>query len=204
MEVREPEKLLVKVAEVLDKIGIQYCVTGGLAVSVWGRPRATFDIDVIVELFEHDIKLLHEALRKISQAGYFDEDSAKEAIFKNGEFNFIEPDSGFKIDFWVSKQNEYGKIQLARRCPKVIHGEKVFFVSAEDLLLSKLVWHKEGGSARQLDDIESILKISGSKLDFEYLKKWAIKFDVWDILENLKEDRCHCGSGKKYKKCHGA
>lgn len=203
MEIKEPEKLLIKIAEALDKIGISYCVTGGLAVSVWGRPRATFDIDIIVELFEPDIKTLHRALRTISRAGYFDEDAAKDALNRRGEFNFIEPESGLKIDFWVKKQDEYGRSQWARRRAEIIHGKKVFFVSAEDIILSKLQWYQKGGSTRQLEDIESILKISGDKLDLPYLKKWAAKLDVWKTLERLNQDVCPCGSGKKYKKCHG-
>lgn len=38
------EKLLIKIAEILEKLSVDYFVTGGFAVSVWGRPRATFDI----------------------------------------------------------------------------------------------------------------------------------------------------------------
>lgn len=185
MEIREPEKLLVKISVVLEKLDIQYCITGGLAVSVWGRPRATFDIDIVVEFFEPHIKLLHEALRKISAAGYFDEESAREAISQKGEFNFIEPDSGLKIDFWVRKQDEYGMNQWKRRCAKMIHGKKVFFISAEDLILSKLSWYKKSGSTRQLEDVESIVKISGKKLDRTYLREWAKKLDLAKLLNGF-------------------
>ena len=42
IETIDPGKLLVKIARILDELGIEYFVTGGFAVSVWGRPRATF------------------------------------------------------------------------------------------------------------------------------------------------------------------
>lgn len=36
-----PEKLLCKIAEILEKLRIPYIITGGFAVAVWGRPRFT-------------------------------------------------------------------------------------------------------------------------------------------------------------------
>ncbi len=40
-------------------------------------------------------------------------------------------------------------------------------------------------SSRQLEDVESILKISGEKLDMKYLKDWAKKLKVLNILNTL-------------------
>jgi len=34
----------------LDKLRIPYVLTGGLAVSYWGAPRTTHDIDIIIEI----------------------------------------------------------------------------------------------------------------------------------------------------------
>jgi len=43
METISPEKLLIKITKILESLNIKYFITGGFAVSVWGRPRATFD-----------------------------------------------------------------------------------------------------------------------------------------------------------------
>ena len=42
--------LLKRVASVLDGAGIDYMVTGALASGLNGEPRATHDIDLVVEL----------------------------------------------------------------------------------------------------------------------------------------------------------
>lgn len=183
MPIENPEKLLIVVAKVLDDVGIEYYVTGGFAVSIWGRPRATFDIDIVVALAEPKVKALGEALHRISQAGYFDEDVAREAIAHRGEFNFIEPDSGLKVDFWITKKNESARIRFKRRQPEMIGGRKVYVISAEDLILSKLEWYKKCESTRHLEDIESVLNISGEKLDWKYLRQWAAKLEVLPLLE---------------------
>ena len=89
METIDPRKLLLKVAPILDNLGINYFVTGGFAVTLWGRMRTTNDIDMVIQLVEPQIKPLAEALRKISTYGYIDDETALEAIRGKGEFNFI-------------------------------------------------------------------------------------------------------------------
>lgn len=169
----DPRKVVVKIADILHEVGIPYFITGGFAVSVWGRPRATFDIDIVVELVEPKVDALARALRKVYKAGYIDETSAKDAIRHQSEFNFIDPLTGLKIDFWVTKGDELSLLKFKRRIARKIGGKTVYFISPEDLILSKLVWYKMGESTRQLEDIESIVKISGKKLDMKYIRTWA-------------------------------
>ena len=116
---------------------------------------------------------------------YVDEDMMLRAVERKGEFNFIHIESGIKIDFWVLKDNEFSKTQIERRIPYIISGQRVYFVSPEDLILNKLLWHKETGSELQLGDIKSVLKLQ-KRLDWEYLRKWAKKYSTIKVLESLK------------------
>lgn len=177
-------RLLVKIAKILEGLKIKYCVAGGYAVSVWGRPRSTFDIDIVIKLRVEQVAAVAVKLRGLSKAGYIDENSAEGAAAKGGEFNFIHPESGLKIDFWVIKKDDkIGEQELKRRVPKKIDNQKIYFISPEDLILSKLRWHKESQSNRQLEDIESVLKFS--KMDLKYLKQQAIRQRTFDILSKL-------------------
>ena len=185
METINPEKLLLKVAPILDELEINYYVTGGFAVSVWGRPRATFDIDIVVKLIEPKIMPLARALRKISKYGYIDEQAANEALKRKGEYNFIEPETGIKVDFWITKGTETSKVEFERRVVKKINNQKVSFISPEDLILNKLTWYEKSQSSRHLEDAESIFKISGEKLDFDYLKKHVAKIGVSGLLKKF-------------------
>jgi len=180
----DPRYLLVKVAEVLDELSILYAVTGGMAVYVWGRPRFTADIDIVIQLREKDVECLALALEKLSKVSYVDTHTMRWALERHGEFNFIDGVSGIKVDFWVLAEGEFEESQLKRRVGKEVLGRTIFFVSPEDLILSKLRWHKEGGSSRQLEDVESIFRFN-KKLDFRYLRKWAKIHDTIDILESL-------------------
>lgn len=180
-----PSKLLTQVTAILDKLEIPYFITGGFAVSIWGRPRATFDIDIVIKLIEPEVPKLTKMLRSISEFGYVDEDTAKEAIRTNGEFNFIDPGIGVKVDFWVAKDDKVMNEEYRRIKKKEINERQVNFISPEDLILSKLRWYKISPSSRHLEDVESVLKISGDILDKDYLLEQSRKQDTWDELNKL-------------------
>ena len=185
MEIINPEKLLLKVTKILTELKIDYFITGGYAVSLWGRPRTTADVDIVIKIIEPKINPLTQALRKISKAGYIDEDIAKEAVKKRGEFNFIDPDTGLKVDFWITKGDKLGQLEFSRKTEKQIDGQKVYFISPENLILSKLEWYKQTESDRHLEDIRSILSVSGKKLDLDYLKRTAKDLGSLEILNKL-------------------
>jgi len=182
----EFEKLLVTTTGILKKLEIDYIVTGGAAVVYWGRPRFTADIDIVVELKNVHIGPLVRELRKaLGRAAYIDEDMIRSEQSRGGEFNVIQPGSGLKIDFFIVGKDPFEKARFSRAKTKKIGRQTVRFISPEDLILIKLLWHKEGGPAKQLEDIRSIIVIQGGKLDKTYLKKWAERQSTIDILNQI-------------------
>ncbi len=181
----ENTKLLIKLAKIFEDLAIPYFVTGGVATVIWGRPRFTADIDIVVQLVPQKLDQLATALLRIDKNVYLEKSMMSEALRLQGEFNFIHPASGLKVDFWILKNTPGDRIRLKRRVAKKISRQIVYFSSAEDLILSKLLWYKETHSTRQLEDIESILRISESKINFKYLKTWADQLNVLEILDKL-------------------
>ncbi len=175
-----PEELLLKIVEILERHKIPYLVTGGFAVAVLAKPRFTADIDIVIELAPQKIPQLAKDLLGIDKDVYVSEEAIKNAIEQEGEFNFIHPQTGLKIDFWV-KRYQFEKFE--RAIVKKIKGQNVRFISPEDLILSKLIWYKEGQGAKQLEDIESILEIA--KPNVNYIKNWAEKQSTIEVLETI-------------------
>ena len=56
---------LSKIIFVLDENGIEYAVCGGLALTIHGFPRATFDIDVLIRE-----EMLEKAFEAVKPNGY--------------------------------------------------------------------------------------------------------------------------------------
>jgi hypothetical protein len=181
----EQEKLLQKLGKIFKDLKIPYFITGGIATVVWGRPRFTADIDVVIQLVPQKLDKLAEKLLEIDKNVYLNKQSMREALERFGEFNFIHPASGLKVDFWILKNEPFDKARLKRRIAKKLNKQIIYFISPEDLILSKLLWCKKSNSTRHLEDVESILKISGSKIDFKYLRKQAIHLNVSATLKKL-------------------
>jgi len=178
----EIEDLLTKISGICDKLKIPYVITGGMAVSVWGRPRFTADIDIVVELISENTGLLAEELLKIDKDVYVSEEAMHEALIRKGEFNFVDPNSQLKVDFWIVG-DKFHEQEIKRAITKKIDGKKVNFISPEDLILSKLLWFQDSQSTRQLEDIKSVLAITN--VDLKYIKNWAKKHGTTEILNNL-------------------
>ncbi|MDP3785178.1 MAG: nucleotidyl transferase AbiEii/AbiGii toxin family protein [bacterium] len=183
----EQDDLVVKIASILEKLEIPYAVTGGIAVSVWGHPRFTADIDIAVELLPEKLEELARELLKIDKTVYVDELMMRRALEQKGEFNFIHPASGLKVDFWILKGDSFDRAEMKGKVNKEFSGRNVSFISPEDLILRKLLWYKMSESTRQLEDIKTVLERQ-KKLDMKYIKKWAKTHSTSKTLEKLLND----------------
>lgn len=183
----EFEELLQKIAAVLEKTKIPYIVTGGAAVVTWGKPRFTADIDISVELqSEHIDPLVRELRSTLGSTAYIDEQMIRKEWSRRGEFNVIHPESGLKVDFFVRYNDafEKGRLERARVCE--VGGQKVRFISPEDLILVKLRWYQDSESTRHLEDARSVVAIQGERLDRDYIRRWAAEQGTSDLLEKIE------------------
>ena len=183
------QKFVNQIASILNQLEIDYIITGGIAVSVWGKPRHTADVDIVVEIDSvESIQDLIRDLKKAFPKSYPDVEMAIDAFKRKSEFNVVESEFGYKADFFVSDQTEYKKSEIKRGKSKQIDGKIIRFISPEDLIISKLIWFKDSQSTRQLEDIASIVTVQ-KELDQKYLNSWIKKLDLqaeWQKLKELK------------------
>jgi len=182
-EISKAVELLIKTLEQLD---VQYYIGGSIASSVYGISRATMDVDLVSELKQEHVQLLVKAL---SGDYFIDENMISDAIKNKASFNLIHLQTMIKIDIFIPTGRNFDKVSLERRTKDIISDEsdslQVFLCSAEDTILSKLEWFKSGGSVseRQWKDIIGVIKVQGDLLDKEYLKNWAEKLAIADLME---------------------
>lgn len=162
-----------------DKNHIPYMLSGSVAMSTYTVPRFTRDFDFIVHLKPEDALLLSDHFKE----GYYcEEDSIRDAITHKGMFNIIDHKSNYKADFIILKDAPYRKAEFERRRQIDFLDMKIFFVSAEDLLLSKLIWIQELQSSIQAEDIRLLSELK--ELDWEYIKEWTgrLKLNTFDLI----------------------
>jgi predicted nucleotidyltransferase len=175
----EEIELLKIVAARLDSEGIEYMMTGSMAMALYALPRMTRDIDIIIQISMQDISRI---ISLFENDFYIEKANVLEAIRSNGMFNIIHNESVIKVDFIIRKQEEYRLEEFSRRTVIVIDGVKISVVTPEDLLLSKLVWAKHSESELQQRDVRLLLQ-SSSGLDVGYIRKWAKVLGVEDLLK---------------------
>ena len=166
----------------LEGAGIPYMLTGSVALSVYSQPRMTRDLDLVVDCGGVTSK---DWVNLFGVDCYLSEDAIAEAIATRGMFNIIHLEGVTKADFIVRNEEEFRKTEFLRRIEREVSGRKVFVVTPEDLILSKLVWWMESDSATQKSDLLLLLD-SVKTLDHDYIQKWAKILGVWEWLEKLK------------------
>jgi hypothetical protein len=175
------EDLLIKVTDKLHQLKIPYMMTGGIAVIFYGRPRLTHDFDLVVMLKPEQIPSLIKAFK---DEFYISQEAIQNALNTQSMFNLIHFDSGIKVDFWIIQDSEFDRKRFERRKKHGYGGREIYFSSPEDIILKKILWFKESEIQKHLEDAFGILEIQ-QNLDFNYLKKWADRLGIQDLLKGL-------------------
>ena len=162
---------LGRVVEVLDKAGLSYMLTGSLASAFYAVPRATQDIDVVIEAQKDGVERLIEGL--LATGWYADRDAALEAWQGQSQFNAIEPDTGWRVDFIVRKDRAFSREEFSRRERISLLGVDLAIASLEDVLIAKLEWSRLGDSALQRRDVAQLLERAWQRVDRAYVERWV-------------------------------
>jgi hypothetical protein len=181
------QELLTRVVEVLDRVGIEYMLTGSIVSSFQGNPRSTHDIDVVVQLPSSDVPALLAAFP--GPRFYLDEVSVRQAIARRDMFNLLDADTGYKVDFWLLTDQPFDRERFARKTAEVIDGLSVRISRPEDTILMKLKWSGDsGGSEKQFIDARDVYELQFPLLDQAYLDQWARQLAVEPALERLRRE----------------
>lgn len=160
-----------KLRTTLESIGVPYMVTGSFVSAVHGVPRATHDVDVVIAPTARQVEAL---VQQFTESEYYAElEDALDAFRYRTQFNVIDQNSAWKIDFILRKDRPFSITEFERRTIVKILGVSVYAASPEDILIAKLEWAKIGESERQIRDAAGILAIQGHNLDFEYVEHWV-------------------------------
>jgi hypothetical protein len=180
-------KLLKNLLVILNKSHIDYMVTGSIVSSLQGEPRATHDVDIVINISESAISALIRAFPPPQY--YLTENSIREAIEHKSMFNLLDTNEGDKIDFWILTDEPFDKSRFARKYEENVFDFKMKILKPEDTILSKLRWAQlSGGSEKQFTDALRVYEIQYGKLDLGYLQNWVKQLQVSELWNKLKKE----------------
>lgn len=170
------------VAERLNSLGIDYMVTGSVAMGVYVPARTTYDVDIVMEIGEEDAKRIED---RFSGEYYVDGSSIRNAVQRRSMFNIINNNTLIKVDCIVRKSDRLELEKFRRKERVEVGGIEFWVIGKEDLIFSKLKWASQTLSSRQFEDIDRLFE-SGidegsffAKLEsYGLLRVWE-KFQEW-------------------------
>lgn len=138
-----------KIISQLNKLRIGYAFTGAFAVSYYGFPRASTDIDILIE--KDSVKLLK--LADLLHIAGFDvtKSDVNKAVEECSHFAVFNRGTTFPY-FDIKVACEKDELESVKNCQTIVyHGVKCRIVSVEDLLIKKLEWN-------DIRDVQVILR----------------------------------------------
>jgi hypothetical protein len=172
---------------VLDTHRIEYMVTGSVASSLQGEPRATHDLDVVVAIRDQNVAALLQSFRR--PQFYLDEQAILEAVQTGGMFNAINLEDGDKVDFWMLTDDAFDASRFARRISVNVFGTSLKVSSPEDTILAKLRWSKlSGRSEKSFIDALRVFEVQARTLDHAYLREWVERLGVTDLWHRIEAE----------------
>jgi hypothetical protein len=163
----------------LNRAGIEYMVTGGLAAVMYGHPRLTLDVDLVLRLSARDA-VVFSALWPPEEfysppAEVVEEERSR---IDHGHCNVIHSDSMMRADVYFAGSDDLVAWALEHRVVREVQGEAVQFAPIEYVIVSKLRYYRMGGSERHLRDIARMMEVSGADVDRPTLDGWIARLGL--------------------------
>lgn len=171
--------IIVKLLKVTQRQQIPIMFMGGIAISVWAEPRATYDIDGIIDI---DIAAQERFLQELSREGFAYDKNNPIKLIQNLPFitlGYPLEEHEIYVDLFLAK-SKYAKEALIRKRAVRLAEVTIPVIAPEDAILYKLL----AGRNRDIDDVRQILIAQKGNLDLKYMKKWAFRLGVITFLND--------------------
>jgi hypothetical protein len=161
-------------------------VTGATAAILYGQPRVTNDLDVVLSLNDVTRAALLQAFPE--SEFYVPPESvirAEEARPQRGHFNLIHHESGFKADVYLTGSDPlHAWAMPLRRRMSWNETLSIAVAPPEYVILRKMEFYRDGGSSKHPADIRAILEVSG--IDESLFLPWVKDRGLADIWEKVR------------------
>jgi len=167
------------VCDFLDAHRFPYAVAGGLAVAIWGEPRATFDVDLVVAA---ERATQDELLAAIHSEPAFLLDP--QVLPMPPEINIVrahlidkksQDPTIIMVDFLLASE-AFSATLRQRRVSMTVAGQSRWVCSCEDLIVLKLL----SGRVKDFEDVRGIRRVQHGTIDESCVQQWAARLNCED------------------------
>ena len=180
------------ILDALKASKVEYLIGGAIAEWAWGEPRATQDLDIVINL---PIKAIGRFSRELEKRDMLvPADIILDTMMEDRAdipLNAIHMYSGLKADLYLMRDGDELRQSAFQRRLLVDYGQpigEVYVHSHEDLILYKLMYLGLSGQSKHAWDIAAILKAKKGHLDYGYIDGWVNRLGLNSLWMALKDD----------------
>ncbi|HID30700.1 MAG TPA: hypothetical protein EYP19_11945 [Desulfobacterales bacterium] len=171
----------------LNKLGFPYVVTGAVASIIYGEPRLTHDLDLVVMMGAGDVERLLNAFPPMEfYCPPADVLKIEMKRLHRGHFNLIHHETGARADIYLAGEDKLHEWALSNKREVQLEGERVWVAPPEYVIIRKLEYFKEGGSEKHVRDIAGILELGSDKIDFKQLEEFVHRYGLESEWQKAK------------------
>jgi hypothetical protein len=180
------------ILDTLKAAGVEYLIGGAIAEWAWGEPRATQDLDIVINLPIKSVVKFSKELEKRNML--VPADIILDAMMEERAdipLNAIHMYSGLKADLYLMREGDTLRQSAFQRRVLIDYGSpigKVYVHSPEDLILYKLMYLGLSGQPKHARDIAAILRARKNRLDFGYIEEWAARLGLGSLWKEILDD----------------
>jgi hypothetical protein len=186
-----PGELLPRFAAPFTRLGLPYMITGGAAAIVYGEPRLTNDLDLVVAMTPADASRVADALAAddtyVPPVEVLEVEAGRRT---HGHFNVIHGPTSLRADVYLAGDDPLHAWGLARRRTLALAGTQVSIAPPEYVIVRKLQYSAQGGGDRHLRDIRRMLDRALVPIDHVALEQFITTLglhDAWRRVQRWSE-----------------
>jgi hypothetical protein len=153
--------LLRDLAKVLRRAGNRWFLFGAQAVTVWGRPRLSVDVDITIELPDDEVD---DFVRSMAKVGFELNipPGVEDFVRRTRVLPFVHRSTGMPLDVVLAGPGLEMEF-LDRAIRTRVEDLNLPLISPEDLVIGKLL----AGRPKDIEDVTSVLRERAGSLDLE-------------------------------------
>lgn len=171
------------VIDALESAGIPYMVVGSFSSNLYGVPRSTQDADIVVQADSAGIARLRDRLGQVLR---WEPQTSFETVTATMRQVLEVPESGFKVELFLLSNDPHDQERFARRTRVPMLGREVCAASAEDVVITKLRWSRQGRRGKDVEDVRAVVAVSGHRLDWNYIYNWCDQHSTRALLDEIR------------------
>jgi hypothetical protein len=175
--------VVLAVVDALESSAIPYMLVGAYSCNVYGLPRATQDADFVIACDRDS----HARLRTALESAFrFQPQLEFETVTGTVKHILQFREHPFRVELFELSDDPHDRQRFERRRQVQQWDRDISVPTAEDVIVTKLRWARQGQRAKDIEDVRNIIAVRAERLDWDYILDWCAAHDTRELLEDIR------------------